>query len=153
MNNLQALSDKSAIGLSLLCTLHCLAMPLAVVLLPSIAALPLADETFHYWMLFAVLPISAYALTIGCRKHQRYRLLLIGGMGLLLMCFAAFAGHALLGESGEKTLTVIGAMLLALGHAWNYRLCQAQDCDGCDDLGEPDGQADSPCQPRPDNSK
>lgn len=131
MVSLQALSDKSAVGLSLLCTIHCLAMPLALALLPSLAALPLADETFHYWMLFAVLPISAYALTVGCKKHQRYRLLLIGGSGLLIMLFAAFAGHDLLGETGEKTLTVIGALILALGHIWNHRLCQRQDRCEC----------------------
>ena len=141
MNNLQSLSDKSAIGLSLLCTIHCLAMPLAVVLLPSIAGLPLADETFHYWILVAVLPISAYALTMGCKKHQRYRLLLIGGAGLSILAFAAYAGHDLLGETGEKILTVAGTIILALGHLWNYRLCQHQNPCGCTEPGEPDQQA------------
>ena len=141
MNKLQSLSDKSAIGLSLLCTLHCLAMPLAVVLLPSIAGLPLADEMFHYWMLIAVLPISAYALTMGCKKHQRYRLLLIGGVGLSILVFAAYAGHDVLGETGEKALTVVGTVILALGHLWNYRLCHHQDACDCTELGESDQQA------------
>ncbi|NKC17056.1 MAG: MerC family mercury resistance protein [Gammaproteobacteria bacterium] len=127
MNNLQTITDKTAICLSLLCAVHCLAMPLAAVLLPSIVALPLADEVFHLWMLTAVLPISAYALTMGCRKHKRYRLLSIGGMGLLILSIAAFGGHERLGEIWEKTLTVIGAVTIALGHAWNYRLCQHQD--------------------------
>ena len=142
MNNLQSLSDKSAIGLSLLCTVHCLAMPLALVLLPSIAGLPLADETFHYWMLITVLPVSAYALTVGCKKHQRYHLLLIGGLGLFILAFAAFAGHDLLGETGEKTLTVLGAVILSLGHLWNYRLCHHQDHCDCTESDESDPQAD-----------
>ena len=141
MNNLQRLSDKSAIGLSLLCTIHCLAMPLAAVLLPSIAALPLADETFHYWMLITVLPISAYALTMGCKKHQRYRLLLIGGVGLCILVFATYAGHDLLGETGEKTLTVVGTMILALGHLWNYRLCHHKGPCDCTEPGESDPQS------------
>ena len=141
MNKLQSLSDKSAIGLSLLCTIHCLAMPLALVLLPSIAGLPLADETFHYWMLIAVLPVSAYALTMGCKKHQRYRLLFVGGVGLFILVFAAYAGHDVLGETGEKAFTVLGTTILALGHLWNYRLCHHQG--RCDCTDESDQQANA----------
>ncbi len=131
MTNLQTISDKTAIGLSLLCTLHCLALPLAIVLLPSIAALPLADEVFHLWMVFAVIPISIYALTLGCKKHKHYRLLGLGAVGLGLLIVAAFVGHDLLGEFGEKTLTVIGASIIALGHFWNYRLCQEHESGTC----------------------
>jgi len=124
--------------------MHCLAMPFAVILLPTIATLPLADETFHFWMLIAVLPISAYALTMGCKKHQRYRLLLIGGLGLCILVFAAYAGHDLLGETGEKALTVLGTTTLALGHLWNYRLCQQQERCDCIKADEPDQQANTP---------
>ena len=131
MNNLQAITDKTAIGLSVLCTVHCLAMPLAAVLLPSFAAMALEDEIFHLWLLIAVFPVSAYALTMGCRKHERYRLLLIGGIGLLMLGTVSFAGHEQLGETLEKVLTVIGAVIIALGHYWNYRLCQNHDACGC----------------------
>lgn len=131
MKSLQIISDKTAISLSLLCTLHCLVLPLAAVLLPSVAALPLGDETFHLWMLVAVLPVSAYALTMGCKKHQRYRLLSIGSMGLVILGIAAFLGHEILGETSEKTLTLLGASIIALVHVWNYRLCQHQDNCEC----------------------
>lgn len=131
MKNLQVLSDKTAISLSLLCSIHCLAMPLLVVLLPSIAALPLGDEAFHLWMVYAVVPISAYALTMGCKKHQRYHVLLLGGVGLFILIATAFLGHATLGETWEKTLTVLGTSIIALGHFWNYRLCQQHTTCGC----------------------
>ena len=124
MNNIQAIADKVAVSLSLLCTIHCLLMPLAVVLLPALAALPLADEAFHFWMVYGVLPISIYALTMGCKKHKRYRLLLVGGIGLTILVAAALVGHEILGEVWEKSLTVLGASIIALGHYWNYRLCQ-----------------------------
>ena len=131
MKNLQAISDKTAIGLSLLCTLHCLALPLAIVLLPSMAALPLNDEAFHLWMVLAVIPISLYALTLGCKKHKRYRLLWLGSIGVSILAAAAFLGHDLLGEFWEKAFTVLGAGIIALGHFWNYRLCQAQETCAC----------------------
>lgn len=125
MKTIQAISDKFAIGLSLLCTVHCLILPLALVLLPSLAAMQLEDERFHTWMLFAVIPTSLVALTLGCKQHQRYRLLVLGLIGLALITLAVVWGHSI-GEFGEKVLTVIGAALVATGHLWNYHLCQHQ---------------------------
>lgn len=136
MNNLKGLADKSAITLSVLCSIHCLAMPLAIILLPSIASLPLSDEEFHYWMLIAVLPLSTYALTMGCKKHKHYRLLFIGFVGLAVLVFAAFAGHEMLGENGEKVMTVIGASILAFGHIGNQRLCRQQEQCACPESNE-----------------
>jgi len=127
MKNIQSISDKTAISLSLLCTIHCLALPLAAAFLPSIAALSLDDEVFHLWMLLAVVPVSAFALTMGCKNHQHYRVLLLGGIGLSLLALTVILGHEVLGEIGEKALTVIGASIIALGHVWNYRLCQNEE--------------------------
>jgi len=115
-----------AISLSLLCTIHCLVLPLALVILPSLAALPLADEAFDLWMVIAVIPVSAYALTMGCKKHKSYHQLLIGGIGLSLLLAAVFLDHDSLGENREKILTVSGAVMIAIGHILNYRLCQLQ---------------------------
>ena len=124
MSNIQSTSDKLAISLSILCTLHCLILPLLVVLLPSIAALPLQDEVFHIWMVIAVVPISIYALTMGCKKHRQYLMLLIGAVGLLILSVVAFLGHDLLGEVIEKVFTLLGAFTIAIAHVWNFRLCR-----------------------------
>jgi len=124
MKNLQTFADKASISLSFLCAVHCLAMPLLVTLLPALVALPMADEAFHKWMLFGVIPISSAALFMGCKKHKRYRVLITGFIGLAILTAAALIGHDVLGEIGEKALTVIGAAVLAIGHFWNYRACQ-----------------------------
>ncbi|MEM7400507.1 MAG: MerC domain-containing protein [Pseudomonadota bacterium] len=126
MINLQTNSDKMAIGLSALCTIHCLVLPLLTVLIPSIAALPLQDEAFHIWMVVAVVPISLFALSMGCKKHKNFSMLFIGAVGLIILSVAAFFGHDLLGEELEKVFTVIGASIIAIVHIWNYRLCQKQ---------------------------
>lgn len=131
MKNILEISDKLAISLSFLCTLHCLVLPLVLVLLPSLAILPFENEIFHQGLLIAVIPISIFALTMGCKKHKRYRLLLLGGLGLCFLIASAILGHDALGETWEKILTVIGASLIALGHVLNYRLCQTQDNCGC----------------------
>lgn len=118
--------DIIAISLSAMCTIHCLALPLIVVLLPSLAALDLENEAFHLWMVLAVLPSSAFALGLGCKKHQRYRLLIIGLVGLSLLLLAVILGESHLSEFWEKALTLSGAAVIALAHIKNYTLCEAQ---------------------------
>ncbi len=119
-----ALTDKFAIGLSILCTIHCLVLPLLLVALPSLASLQLQNEAFHTWMLVAVIPISIFALTMGCKKHKRYRLLLWGFSGLILMFAAVFLGHEIVNETAEKILTLVGAILVVIAHMGNFRRCQ-----------------------------
>jgi FtsH-binding integral membrane protein len=131
MNSFQSITDKTAISLSLACTIHCLVLPLIAVFLPSFIAIPLQDEAFHMWMIIGVVPVSAYALTMGCKKHKRYKILLVGSIGLLILSVVAFLGHELLGEDLEKTFTVIGAIIIAVAHIWNYRLCQHQNMCAC----------------------
>ena len=133
MKNLQTVTDKAAIGLSVACAVHCLALPLFIVLLPSIAALRLNDEAFHVWMVVAVVPTSVYALTMGCKRHKRYRFLTLGCIGLACLILAVALGEALLGEAGEKALTAVGAGIIAYAHYKNYRLCRRQDSCVCHD--------------------
>lgn len=127
---LQDTTDKAAISLSLLCAIHCLILPLAIIMLPSFSALQLLDrESFHIWMLLAVIPSSLYSLTIGCKNHRDYSVAFTAIPGLLLMISAVLFGESHLGENGEKLLTLIGACMIAVSHFRNYRLCrQHQDC-------------------------
>lgn len=132
MRSVRPVTDGLAIGLSALCAIHCLALPLVLGLLPSVIAMPLQTEAFHFWMVMVVLPTSLYALTLGCKRHERYRVMGAGAIGLSCLLLALFLEHSL-GEIGEKALTLTGAVLISLGHYWNFRLCQqrsncASDC-------------------------
>jgi MerC mercury resistance protein len=132
MKNIQAISDKAAISLSFLCAIHCLVVPVLVVYLPTVVISSLTDETLHLWLLVVVMPVSAFAMVLGCQHHQRYRLVFIVGLGLSVLSGSAFFGHAWLGESGERLLSLIGAGIIAMGHFWNFKLCQTDtgmDCD------------------------
>ncbi|MBQ0719562.1 MAG: MerC domain-containing protein [Gammaproteobacteria bacterium] len=123
--------DKVAISLSLICTVHCLLLPLAFVLLPALAANTFADERLHQWMLLAVLPTSLIALTMGCRQHLKFSVMAMGLTGLCILTLATFMGHDLLGETGEKIAILMGASLIALGHLRNHTLCKRLQC-GCE---------------------
>ena len=131
MSKLHTYTDKFAIGLSVMCAFHCLGLPLLLIVFPSMTALGLANEAFHLWMILGVIPTSLYALTLGCKKHKHSHLLLIGLAGLTFLLAAIVIPEALLGEWGERGLTLMGAAILALGHFKNYRLCQSHNRCGC----------------------
>jgi hypothetical protein len=120
--------DKAAIGLSFVCTVHCLLLPIALLMVPTLAASTFGDERFHQWMLIAVLPTSLIALAMGCRQHQNKSVLIIGLLGLTTLSLAIFFGHDLLGDMGEKIASVLGASLIALGHFKNHTLCKHAQC-------------------------
>jgi hypothetical protein len=124
MKTLSFSSDKMAISLSFLCVLHCLTVPLLVAILPSLAVMPLEQETFHFGMVIAVIPISIYALTLGCKKHKTLSVVITGLFGLTLLATAVMFGESHLGEKSEKVLTIVGALLVALSHYQNYSRCQ-----------------------------
>jgi len=122
--------DKFAIGLSLLCTLHCFALPLFMLLLPTVSVLLLKDEGFHFYMVMMVLPISSFALWIGYNQHHNFKVIMLGISGLITLCITVFAGHELIGETTEKLLTLLGSSFICYSHYLNYKVCQQQDeCD------------------------
>lgn len=129
MKSAQSVMDKLAIGLSMVCTVHCFATPILLTLLPSFAALQLDNEQFHLWILVAVIPTSVLALSLGCKKHKRLRYMVSGLIGVMLMVLAIIFAEALLGELGEKGFTLVGAAFIAVAHWFNYRQCFAKSDD------------------------
>ena len=123
-------ADKAAISLSLLCALHCLATPVLITLLPSAIALKLDNELFHLWMLIGVVPISLFALTLGCKEHRNLGVAGAGTIGIALMCGAIILGKDILGPFGERVLTLIGAGFVTGSHIRNFIICrQSKVCD------------------------
>jgi hypothetical protein len=121
--------DKTAIALSLACAVHCLLLPVALVMLPAYLASTLGDERFHLWMVIAVLPTSLIALNLGCRQHRNAGVMILGLLGLTLLILTAVLGHDLLGETGEKVGSLLGASLIAFSHFRNHALCKRVSCD------------------------
>ena len=121
--------DKIAIAISGLCLAHCLAGPLLVVLAPAmLVAFGVSDTLFHLLLLLVVVPCSAVGLGLGCRQHRNRAVIGLGLLGLATLCFTALTGHELLGELGERALTVGGALIMAAAHVRNFRLCRRAPC-------------------------
>ena len=116
--------DKMAIRLSIICLLQCLILPLSLLFFPELFLLPLVEEWFHSILLFFVVPISIFAMLLGCRKHKSYNVIFYGILGLAILIVNVIWGHELFGESGEIISTLIGTSILSYGHIKNQKLCK-----------------------------
>lgn len=115
--------DRTGLILSGACLLHCAALPLAVLLLPSLGGVLFDHSSALHWILLGLaVPVSGYALVRGFREHGQKRAFLVGCVGLVLM--AVGVSH-LLAENLEIPLTLAGATIVAVGHLLNIRLMTA----------------------------
>jgi hypothetical protein len=109
--------DRAAIWLSGLCLIHCLALPLTLLLMPALNSWLSDTETMAHWLLLAfAVPISLLALWRGYQTAKSTLTLVLGGVGLLLMFLAVI--HVM-GESWEIPLTVVGVILVLIAHIRN----------------------------------
>jgi hypothetical protein len=131
MRTTQEYSDKTAISLSALCLVHCLLVPSFLVFLSGYISLSYNNELIHYAILFIAIPVSIYALIAGVKNHSSYTYLYLGLLGILTLILAVTLGVQIWGEAGEKILTTVGALLVAISHFKNYRLCREVECDSC----------------------
>ena len=131
MRTTQEYSDKTAISLSALCLVHCLLVPSFLVFLSGYISLSYNNELIHYAILFLAIPVSIYALITGVKNHNSYSYLYVGLLGILTLILAVTLGVQMWGEAGEKILTTVGALLVAISHFKNYRLCREVECDSC----------------------
>ena len=88
----QAYRDWLGVAASVLCAIHCAAMPFVVGFLPLLGLSFLAEPSFHKWMVGVCLALALLAFVPGWRRHHRLAPTIIGLSGLGLISFAAFAG-------------------------------------------------------------
>jgi len=109
--------ESSALFLSGLCVAHCLVLPLLVVAIPALAVVFELPDSIHVYIVALALPLSLSVLVFGAHQHKSLIPLVAGSLGLLSMTVALAAKH----ESAEVTLSVIGAVILAVAHISNWR--------------------------------
>ena len=107
---------------------------------PALGATILGAEKFHEMLLWAVVPMTAISLGIGCKKHKSVSTVLLGIVGLAVLIVTAMLGHDGLSETSERILTLIGATIIAIAHIRNYQLCRNAICR-CDALGKRDNDS------------
>ena len=111
-----SLLDKSAMTLSGLCLVHCLAGTLLLTMFAVGSGW--LGHNVHLIGLLIALPLAAFALWRGVAVHGRIGVAILGATGIGLMAISLFIAH---GAPGEIALSVIGVILLGAAHWWNLR--------------------------------
>ncbi|WP_375397161.1 MerC domain-containing protein [uncultured Sphingomonas sp.] len=119
--------ERAALGASALCLIHCLALPLILAALPTIASVLAIPESFHLWILALALPSSAIALYSGRLRHGTTYPAVLGAAGLAMLAAGAVVFAA---TWWDTPVTVVGSLLLATAHLTNWRLRHAHHGHG-----------------------
>ena len=106
--------DRIAMGLSGLCLVHCVATAVLLGLLASAGGF-LGQPIIHEVGLSLAMIIGAFALGRGILEHGFMMPSAIGALGLGVMAGALSLPH----DGREPIYTVIGVMIVALGHRLN----------------------------------
>ena len=108
--------DRLAIALSGLCVVHCLASAVLVTLLASAGGL-LVSPMIHEVGLTMAIMLGIVALGRGVMEHDFMMPSAVGSLGLGVMAGAMTMDHGV----AETAYTVVGVLILALGHDLNRR--------------------------------
>lgn len=108
--------DRAAITLSALCAAHCLTTAIVVAALASFGGVFL-NPLIHEVGLAIAIGLGALALGAGIWRHGYMAPFATGCFGLGMMAGALTLPH---GDT-ELVATLIGLMILALGHDLNFR--------------------------------
>ncbi|MEM1087201.1 MAG: MerC domain-containing protein [Pseudomonadota bacterium] len=110
------LLDISGVGLSCLCLLHCMALPLLVVSAPVLAVFS-ENEAIHKVLVLLALPVALLAIFTTQQTRSRPLIIAMLVIGISLLLAGAFV-EAL--HDYETPLTVAGALFLSAGHIWRW---------------------------------
>ena len=115
MQRRDSLLDRSAIGLSGLCVVHCLGTSLLLTGLT--AAGGIWSHNVHAIGLAVALPIAALALIRGVMAHRQGWPIALGIIGLATMAGSLLLPHG----STEIAVSLTGVLLLGTAHLLNLR--------------------------------
>jgi len=120
------LADLLGMALSATCIVHCLALPMLLLLAPALSHWIALPEWTHAAILLLALPAAFVAMRGGWRRHARSwpAGLAVAGLGLLILGLAAHEGWVAASDpaAADRLLTSLGALSLAGGHLANWRL-------------------------------
>lgn len=120
-NWMQFSLDKMSIGLSMICTIHCITIPLMVIIFPSILVFVQLDHhSIHETLAWIAVPTSAVAAYLGYQNHKDQLVPFLTAIGAISLLATAFFGHDAFGEVGEKFATLFAGSILAYAHWRNY---------------------------------
>jgi len=121
--------DKLGVTASVLCLIHCLALPLLIPLVPILGLM--GHDEVHTLLLFPIVGLAGFGILPGFLRHRSMTVLLAAIAGVLL-CSAAVGAEVFFGlHALDVPLTVAGGFCLVGAHLTNLRLTRAARACAC----------------------
>jgi uncharacterized membrane protein YfcA len=121
--------DRVGVYASVVCFVHCLAMPVLLSLLSVYAHLLPTEEHIHRPLAMVVTVLGALAIASGYRRHRRRSVWMLMGAGLSFIFAGAFFGDRLPSHWMEVLVTLAGSCCMIAAHRKNHTFCG--ECDRC----------------------
>lgn len=120
--------DNLGIAASVLCLIHCLAMPFLIAILPFLGLKFLDSHESHIWLGSAIIAFALFAIVPGYWKHKKVGILagMVVGVGLVMV--GSYFSHIFALEEVELPVVIAGNLTLVTTHILNMR--QVRSC--CD---------------------
>lgn len=122
--------DIFGISASSLCAIHCMATPLVLAVLPTVAGEAWESPLTHQIFAGMVALFCGMAAYQGFRKHADWKPLVPLAVGLLCVIIATFFLPEDVHEVYEMPILCFGSLVLVIGHVWNLRKL-SQCCKAC----------------------
>jgi hypothetical protein len=115
------LPDSLGIVTSSLCLLHCLALPVLVLALPTFSHLAEHDDQTHFWLVGWVLIFACLALIAQTKHRKNSSVIALMSLGLSAVLIATFATTLGLSQTLELPLITIGNAMVIGAHHLNRK--------------------------------
>ncbi|RME16303.1 MAG: MerC domain-containing protein [Bdellovibrio sp.] len=128
----RALWDRLGVFVSGLCIIHCLSLPILLAFFPQIKKKFFPKEDFTHMILLAfILGFAGAAFLSGYHVHGEKKPVIFMSIGVLIVIFATYFAHNLLGHYWEPVLAIIGSLFLIYAHILNHKHCKICNHDSC----------------------
>lgn len=114
--------DLWGVVISGLCVIHCIAIPLVLLIFPAfgLKIFPREDIT-HAVLLSFILGVAGLAFVTGYRVHGQSRPVVWLVAGLVVVIYATFFAHDQLGHNWEPVIAILGSLCLIRAHYLNHK--------------------------------
>jgi hypothetical protein len=129
---LKKIWDQSGIIVSIICLIHCLALPVVSIILPALNIAFFNFEQFHQLIFLLVASFGVLAFAVGFRVHKNFKLLLFSVFSIAVIGIATILEHYI-DEKIAHALNAFGSLLVIAAHLLNLKLqrqmkCQHEHC-------------------------
>lgn len=121
LQDYKSIWDKVSIGASVICTIHCIMLPLAFGTITLLGIEVLENPFLELATIGVSALLGGYAIYKGYNHfHKNKGVLILFAVGIILL----IAGNLLQNEIAEMSLKLAGAVSLILAHLLNHRRCK-----------------------------